>query len=291
MKDRAPVERLAREERKAEDWKYSVLMSVYYKEKAEFLRESMESMLLQTIPTDDFVLVCDGPLDSRLDAVIDQMQEKFRDTLHVVRLEKNCGLGNALNIGMKYCRNPLVARMDSDDISYPDRCERQIKVFQQHPEISVLSGAILEFQDIPEMVTGKRALPELHSDICRFSKKRNPFNHPAVMFKKTAVDAAGGYRETYPLFEDYYLWIRMLQNGSIAYNLKDPVLYMRTPPDLYLRRGGAEYARNMLAFHQWVFRSGWSGKTEYLSGVLPHAVICMLPNCIRKTIYRTLHKA
>ena len=89
--------------------KYSVLMSVYHKEKPEYLRQAIESIQKQSFLTDDFVLVCDGPLNPELDAVIAAKQQKMGDTLNVVRLAKNGGLGNALNEGIKHCKNELVA--------------------------------------------------------------------------------------------------------------------------------------------------------------------------------------
>ena len=116
---------------------YSVLMSVYFKESPEYLRTSIESIRGQSASTNDFVVVCDGPLTSELDAVLEEEQEKFGSVLHVLRLEKNEGLGNALNKGLKLCKNELVARMDSDDISRPERCEKQIELFERYPEISL----------------------------------------------------------------------------------------------------------------------------------------------------------
>lgn len=167
------------------DNSYSVLMSVYVKEKAEYLRTAMDSIWNQTIPTDDFVLVCDGPLNEGLDAVIEKMEEEHPDTLHVVRLEKNSGLGNALNEGIKHCRHKLVARMDSDDISRPDRCERQLKVFQEHPDTSVVSGIVEEFTTSTTEIEARRVPPETQEEIITFAKKRNPFNHPCVMYKNS----------------------------------------------------------------------------------------------------------
>lgn len=269
--------------------RYSVLMSVYHKEKAEYLREAMESIHTQTVSTDDFVLVCDGPLNEELDAVIAQMQVKFGSVLQVIRLEKNSGLGNALNTGLKYCKNDIVARMDSDDISLPDRCEKELAIFERQPQIAIVSGLILEFQDSPEMITGKREVPEQHDEILRFSRKRNPFNHPAVMFRKSAVEKAGGYKETYHLFEDYYLWVRMLQCGSVGYNIPTSVLYMRTSPDMYMRRGGKNYAKAMLHFRRWMVQTGWIGNMEFITGALPHAMVCILPNRVRGMIYKALH--
>ena len=267
---------------------YSVLMSVYVKEKPEYLQAAMDSIWQQTVKTDDFVLVCDGPLNEELDAVITKA-EKDHPELHVVRLANNSGLGNALNEGMKHCKNELIARMDSDDIAYSDRCERQLSVFRDHPEISLCSGTVTEFIDTTDNVVGKRALPVTHEEIVAFSQKRNPCNHPSVMFKKSAVDAAGGYIEKYHLFEDYYLWVRMLMNGSKAQNIKEPILYMRTPADLYMRRGGKAYAKDMLAFHKWLKDQGWIDVGTYLTGAVPHAVICILPNSLRGLIYKVLH--
>lgn len=267
---------------------YSVLMSVYYKEKPEHLRESMYSIYNQTIPTDDFVLICDGPLNEGLDAVIKEMITKFGHRLHVERLKQNSGLGNALNIGIRCCKNELVARMDSDDISRPERCEKQLSFFVNNPEISLLSGTVCEFSVDKTRPIGMRKLPLNNSDIIKFSKKRNPMNHPCVMFKKSAVIAAGGYLESYHLFEDYYLWVRMFLCGFKARNMSDVLLDMRTPPDLYIRRGGVNYIKSMLAFHKWMLNSEWSSMWDFLSGTLPHVVVCILPNCIRKKVYKIL---
>ena len=113
--------------------KYSVLMSVYAKESAQNLRQAMESMLRQTMPPDDFVLVCDGPLTPELDSVIEAKHIEMGQVLQVIRMPQNGGLGHALNEGLKHCKNELVARMDSDDISAEERCEKQLRLFAQNP--------------------------------------------------------------------------------------------------------------------------------------------------------------
>lgn len=165
-------------------FQYSVLMSVYYKEKPEYLKQAIESILCQTVKPDDFVLVCDGPLNLELDAVIAAKQQEMGDTLNVVRLVKNCGLGNALNEGIKHCKNELVARMDSDDISVMDRCQKQVELFEKNPELDITSGALLEFVTSPDQITGGRTIPCNNDEIIHYSRKRCPFNHPCVMFKK-----------------------------------------------------------------------------------------------------------
>lgn len=268
---------------------YSVLMSVYYKEKPEYLKQAIESIQAQTAPTNDLVLVCDGPLTPELDALISAKQQEMGDALNVVRLAKNGGLGNALNEGIKHCKNELVARMDSDDISPKDRCKKQVELFEKNPELDISSGAILEFATTPDQIIGGRKIPCSYEKIVQYSKKRSPFNHACAMFKKGAVERAGGYQETYHLFEDYYLWVRMLQSGCKAQNLSDVLLYVRTPDDVYLRRGGTEYARVMLQFHWWVHKSGWTSLADFCTGAIPHAIVCVMPNGMRKMIYRMRH--
>ncbi len=267
------------------DNSYSVLMSVYRKEKAEYLKQAMDSIWSQTIPTDDFVLVCDGPLNAELDTVIENMQAAHPGTLNVVRLEKNRGLGNALNIGIKECKHELVARMDSDDISRADRCERQLKVFQTHPDVSVVSGIVEEFTSVTDQIEARRVLPETQDQILAFAKKRNPFNHPCVMYKKSAVESTGGYQDFY-LLEDYYLWIRMLQKGSTGYNLQEPLLWMRAGSDMYKRRAGWKYAKSQKALFKYMKDSGFISEGQYMKSTITRTASSLMPNGLREFAYK-----
>lgn len=269
------------------DKKYSVLMSVYAKEQAEYLKTAMDSMWAQSVPTDDFVLVCDGPLNSDLDAVIEEMEMKHAEVLHVIRLEKNGGLGNALNEGIKHCKHDLVARMDSDDISRPSRCELQLKVFAVQPDVSVCSGIVEEFTVTKDNIEAKRILPEKQDEIVAFSKKRNPFNHPCVMYKKSSVEAAGGYQDFY-LLEDYYLWIRMIQNGEIGYNIQEPLLWMRAGSDMYKRRAGWKYAQSQQALFKYMKDSGFISYEQYAKSVVIRSVSSIIPNCLRELMFKTV---
>ncbi len=268
---------------------YSVLMSVYAGEDPAHLQAAIDSMYRQTIPTDDFVLVCDGPLTDHLEAITTSTHLRFPDSFHVVRLPEHRGLAPALNAGLRQCRHELIARMDSDDISFPDRCARQLARFRAEPELAILSGTVAEFERTPAHITGHRTLPRTHPDICQFSRKRSPFNHPAVMYRKSAVLAAGGYDEGYPYFEDYDLWIRMLQTGFRGENLREPILFMRAGSGMYRRRSGPAYARRMLRFHRALRGKGWSSRIDYLSAALPHALICLLPVSLVRHVYHALH--
>ena len=269
-----------------EKTQYSVLMSVYYKEKAEYLRAAMDSIWDQSVKTDEFILVCDGPLNAELDAVVEDMEASHRE-LHVLRLEKNLGLGNALNEGMKHCRNDLVARMDSDDISRPDRCEKQLRVFGENPELSICSGIVEEFTVSTGAVEARRVPPETQEEILAFARTRNPFNHPCVMYRKSAVEAAGGYRSIF-LLEDYCLWVRMLQNGAKAYNLQEPLLWMRIGSDLYKRRAGWKYAQSQKALFREMKDSGFISSAQYVKSVSVRTVGALVPNGLRRMLFKTL---
>lgn len=266
---------------------YSVLMSVYYKEHPDYLRQSMQSIYDQTVPTDDFVLVCDGPLTPELDAVISDMQQQFESRLHVCRLSKNGGLGKALNFGIGQCKNDLVARMDSDDVSRPDRCERQLAVFQNHPEYSLVSGIVEEFSDTITNVSVRRIVPEHQDDIITFAKKRNPFNHPCIMYKKSAVQAVGSYQDFY-LLEDYYLWIRMLQHGFIGYNLQEPLLWMRAGSDMYKRRGGWKYVQSQHNLFKYMAQTGFITRNQYQIQSLVRLIGAVVPNWLRAFLFRQI---
>ena len=267
--------------------KYSVLMSVYDRERPEFLYESMESILKQTLPTNDFVLVCDGLLNAGLDAVIQQMQDRFGAVLNVVRLEKNSGLGNALNIGLRYCKNELVARMDSDDISYPERCERQVRVFRQFPELSVCSGAVEEFSSSVEQVEARRVPPETQEEIIRFARRRNPFNHPCVMYRKSAVEAVGSYQDFY-LLEDYYLWIRLLLRGYKGYNIQSPILHMRAGSGMYRRRAGKKYAQSQRKLFRYMYEQGFITAGQYVRSCVVRSCSSLAPNWLRSRAFKLI---
>lgn len=248
------------------------------------MEQAIASIQAQTLPTDDFVLVCDGPLNAVLDTVIAKKQQEMGETLNVVRLAKNGGLGNALNEGIKHCKNELVARMDSDDIAYQDRCEKQIAVFYAHPEVSVCSGIVEEFTSTPDVVDAKRVPPEAHEEIVEFAKKRNPFNHPCVMYKKSAVEAVGSYQDFY-LLEDYYLWLRMLMAGYQGYNIQEPLLHMRAGSDMYLRRAGWKYAKTQTRLFKFMKSQGFIDEGQYIKSCVIRSGSALAPNWLRKLMF------
>lgn len=269
----------------AEQMEYSVLMSVYGKEKPEYLRASMESMRHQTLPPADFVLVCDGPLNDGLEQVIAQAKEQWKERLQCIRLPKNRGLGRALREGILHCRCEIVARMDSDDISRPDRCRLQLEEMNRRG-CDIISGGLQEFIQVPGDADICRMLPETSEQIRAFAGKRNPFNHPCVMYRKSAVLKAGNYQD-FPGFEDYYLWLRMLAAGSRGWNLQQVILDMRTGNGMYARRGGLSYVKYAIRIQRFMYSRGMIGTAMFLKNCLVRTVVGVIPGGARTWFYRT----
>lgn len=262
---------------------YSVLMSVYHKEKPEYLREAIESVLNQTVKTDDFVIVCDGPLTNGLDDVIANFVTTFPGLFNIVRLPENVGLARALNKGIVKCKNNIVARMDSDDISAPNRMEEQLKAMKEK-DAHIVGSNITEFEGSLDNLGADRIVPETHEEIYEFAKKRTPFNHPSVMYKKDAVIDAGLY-EDYRFFEDYNLWATMLYKGYKGYNIQETLLYMRAGQDMYKRRGGFKYVSYIIRFNKHLRKMGFISMKQYLFAITARSIVSIIPNKLRVLIY------
>lgn len=264
---------------------YSVLMSVYKKENPKFLKMAIESMLNQSTPTNDFVLVCDGPLTQELNFVINEFVTQYKQLFHVLRLPVNMGLGNALNSGIFACKNSLIARMDSDDISLPKRCEMQLNQFQKDSQLALCSGYIAEFENEIQHIKTIRQVPTAHEDILKYAKKRNPMNHMAIMYRKDAVLNSGNYIEV-NMAEDYYLWIRMLQKGYKASNIDSLLVYVRTGNGMYKRRGGWKYVKNIYHLEKMLFNSNFISYPEFLRNCSIRISVGLIPSKAREYFYQ-----
>lgn len=267
--------------------KYSVLMSIYYKEKPEWLKQSIDSMLNQTIITNDFVIIKDGILTKELNDIISEYADKYPNIFNVIQLEKNIGLGPALAIGICKCKNELIARMDSDDIAVKERCEKQLNKFRQNNKLDIIGSNIAEFIDDIDNIQAYRILPESNEEIYKYAKKRNPFGHPSVMFKKSKVIEAGNYRSYY-LCEDYDMWIRMIEKGNQCYNFQEILVYMRIGNDFYKRRGGIKYLKSILKFKKEQYKKGFYSLKDYVISAMASIITCLMPNVLRNFIYKKL---
>lgn len=264
---------------------YSILMSVYAGEKAEYLEQSLKSMFDQTYPTDDFVLVCDGPLTEELEEVIRPFEETYPEIFHVIRLEKNVGTGQCANIGMDACKHELIGKMDSDDIALKDRFEKQIRVMSQDPQISLCGGFIQEFQtDTGEAIAVKKT-PEEDKDIRQYARRRNPFNNQTLVFKKSLARAIGGYSDI-KRCEDYDFVVRMLHNGGIGKNLQEVLVKYRVSADNYERRSNWDNTRSFIAVRWRIFRMGYSGIADFILPSVMQLGIFVLPKSLTGKIYK-----
>lgn len=262
--------------------KFSVLLSLYYKEQPSFLIQSLDSILSQTLLPNEIVLVKDGPLTPKLDSIVSEYEKRY-NIIKVIPLEKNLGLGKALNEGLKYCSHDLVARMDTDDIAYPNRFEKQVKFMTDHPEIDACSSWIDEFIGSKDNIISTKKLPETSEEIKKYAKHRCPLNHPALIYRKRAVMAVNGY-SGFP--EDYNLWGRMLMNGSKFYNLQESLLYFRYSPEMIKRRGGWKYAKDELKSQIQFYKMGFIGLNTLIYNIAIRMIVRMVPNGFRDFIYK-----
>ena len=268
---------------------FSVLMSIYYKENARYFDRAMTSIWdEQTVKPSEIILVEDGKLTDELYSSISQWKEKIGSTFRTIPLKKNCGLGMALNIGLKECGYDLIARMDTDDIARFDRFERQLSIFT-NTNIDVCSSWLSEFDKNEFEIISYRKLPKEHLDIVSFSRKRNPVNHPAVMFKKNSVIGAGGYKHM-PWFEDYYLWTRMILNNSKFFNIQEPLVNMRVSLDQIKRRTGFEYALSEVKFQKFLLNKGFINKSYFYSVGLVKFFFRISPKFLVMLVYRQLRR-
>ncbi len=267
--------------------KFSVLMSIYYKEEPEYFNRAMQSIWdEQTVKPDEIVLVQDGPLTDGLHKAIDEWKAKIGEVFKTVPLEKNVGLGDALNAGIKHCSYELIARMDTDDISISNRFEKQLKAFENN-DIDICSSWVSEFDSDENEIISYRKLPEKHNEIIVYSKMRSPINHPAVMYKKSIVEKAGGYKHMLWM-EDYYLWARMLLSGAKFYNIQEPLVNMRAGYGQLERRGGFKYAIEEFKFLNKLKKIGYLTTIEYLKNILIKVPIRLLPKELLKSVYGLL---
>lgn len=265
--------------------KFSVLMSLYDKEQPEYLAKSLASLVEQTLLADEVVLVFDGLINPNLQQVVNTFKNQL--PLKIIALEKNVGLGQALNAGLAQCQYDWVLRMDTDDICVPNRFEQQMDFIQNHPNISVLGGQIIEFEGDKAEGKKSRTVPTTHPQIGQYAKSRNPINHMTVAFKKSAVLAVGSYRHA-PLYEDYDLWVRLLMAGCQFANLPDVLVYARAGQAMYERRGGLDYAKYEIGMQQNFYGQGFLNLAQVIKNLAIRLPVRLLPNSVRSLVYQKL---
>ena len=270
--------------------KFSVLISIYKKEKSQYLIQCFNSLLQQSYLADEWVIVEDGPLTEELYSVLDSFEKLYPNLIKRVKINEHVGLGAALAEGIRYCSYELIARMDADDISCEDRFERRLKLFMRNPKLDICGSWIEEFENDPMNIVSRRKVPIKERDIRKYQKRRDAFNHMTVMYKKRAVLEAGNYKSV-PLMEDTALWVRMLQNGVHATNIPRYLVKARVGKDYYKRRGGWDYFKLYRNGKKEILKTGFISRWDYLSTVIAQFFVALTPIALRRLIFKHfIHK-
>lgn len=267
--------------------KFSVCTSIYKNDRPDFVRVALDSMLVnQSVKPTEIVLVQDGPVPDGLSSLLSEYEIKYPEVMHIIRLEKNSGLGNALKLGVENAKCEIIARMDSDDICMPDRFEKQLAYLEAHPECDIVGGQMTEFIDMPENIVGRREVPLTNEKIYEFMKSRCALNHVTVMFRKEAVLKAGNYQDWF-WNEDYYLWVRMMKAGCKFANIPDVAVNVRSGANQYARRGGKKYFDSEIGIKKLMLKEGVITKSQFVINYLERFIIqLLLPNSVRGWVFR-----
>jgi glycosyltransferase involved in cell wall biosynthesis len=269
---------------------YSVLIPLWYKERAEYLKASIESMSSQTILPAEFVLVRDHEIPDELTEIIEEsaggIPIKYVDAYELF----GKGLGAIRAKGVENCSYELIACMDSDDISFSDRCEKQLAIFDKYPDVAIVGGTIAEFSRTFEKIMSYRLLPEKHIDIVKFAKLRCPFNQPAVMFRKSVILNVGNYDVFLNACEDYELWFRALKSGYVSYNIPEPVIYFRAGDHLIEHRGEKKHYQCYVKLKKQMRKEKFINWFDCQVSITVQSVFYYSPLFLKKLIYMVLRR-
>ena len=266
---------------------YSVLMTVYKKDNPDYFRQSLESMLTQSVAPNEIVVITDGPITDRLQNVVDELDKKYPNVIREIKLKENVGLGTALKIGVPECKNALIARMDSDDVSFPDRCRLQLEAFAQNPSLDIVGYSIKEFTGNIDNIVGKREVPNTNEEIYKFSRLRDPFNHPTVMFRKEKVLSSGNYGD-YRKNQDTDLWIKMLSHDANCMNLSGDQFRFRFDEATYVKRGNWLNTVSLIEIRYKAWRNGYNNMLEFLIIIIGQLARYLLPMWFQKGLYKLI---
>lgn len=272
---------------------YSGLMSIYSKESPDLLRNAFDSILAQTILPKEFVCVLDGPIGLKLTEVVKWFKSECSNRnikIVFVKNPVNCGLGISLAEGLRACSYEYIGRFDSDDLNNPERMEVMLNYMNEdkNQDIAVVGSQIAEFSDSPQRLIGRRKVPISFNEVAQKVFLRNPLNHMTVVFRKSIILAVDGYKDM-PGFEDYYLWMRLIDNGYKITNVPDTLVYAHVDGNTYARRGGIGYLRKELKFQYSVYSQNIIGIPTFVRNIFVRGIVRLLPQKWLAGLYKLLH--
>lgn len=263
----------------------SALVCVYEKDDADHFEAAVGSLIKQTVQPDEIVIVGDGKLSKGLYAKIDTLKKRS-PSINYYELDRNSGIGAASNFGISKCKNELIAKMDSDDISLPERIEKQVAEFEKNPEISILGGQIEEFaNNDPDRVVSRREVPTEPEKIIRFARRRSPLNNPTVMFRKSDILSVGGYPEMNRA-EDYLLFAKLIAAKKILRNLPDVLVKYRLDADNIKRRKSWSNTKEMINARKEAYKLGVARWVDYAFMKVSFLCLFIAPSGLAKISYR-----
>lgn len=264
---------------------YSVLMSVYQKEKPQNLSESLESILLQTVPPDELILVCDGKLTDELNVIIKAFESEYQKIFRSVRLLENVGTGMAANEGIKECQNELIAKMDSDDVCVPDRFQRQLMMFLKNPKLDMVGGYIEEFDDTTKEPIAIKKTPISHEEILKYARRRSPFNNQTLIYRKSFAQKVGGYTDI-KRCEDYEFITKMLMAGAVGENMPEVLVRYRVTKDNYKRRKNWSNTKSFIKVRWGLYKARFSSFFDFLVPTTAQLLMFVMPERFTSWAYR-----
>jgi glycosyltransferase involved in cell wall biosynthesis len=263
---------------------FSLLLPVYRADNPGYLGRAFRSSVHeQTLSPSEVIVVRDGPVPQELSQALAALIADSPVPAYVVELGRNVGLARALEEGLAACSYEVIARMDADDVSLPERFQRQLAKVDEG--FDIVGAGMYEFVDDRDEIVGQRVPVVGHEALSRYARFHDPFSHPTVVYRKSAVRRAGGYQEM-GLMEDYWLFARMIQSGARAANLAEPLVMYRVGDGAYRRRGGAAQLKSEIALQRRFLRTGFTSPAQAVRNVAVRGAYRLVPEPVRRSIYR-----
>lgn len=262
---------------------FDVLICVYFKDNATKFKAALHSIFTNSLLPGRVILVCDGPITKEIADIIQTFALRHPKLLKVVRLDENVGLAHALNVGLSYSNAAWIARADADDINHPSRFEVTAEYLAQNPDVDVVGTSILEFDENHEARTIRR-VPLSDPDIKAFMKRRSPFNHMTVAYRRQLVIDCGGYPNLY-CREDYGLWAKLAGAGVKMANMDEVLVHVSAGSAQIQRRGGLKYAKVEYQLQLALIYNGIKGPIAAVLDGLTRGLVFLMPQKLRHVVY------
>ena len=268
----------------------SVILPFYKGDVPAYLDLALKSLFEQSLRADEVVLVQDGAVSEAHLEVVRSWKARMPE---ICLLERpvNGGLSQALNSGIEAAKNEWLARMDADDICLIERFEKQWKCIQEKPELDILGSWIVEYDESMRQILGERRLPETHKELLAYAKWRCPFNHMTVMYRKSALQDLGCYKDFGAVGDDYELWARFFMNGFVGYTIQESLVHARTGSDFFVkRRRGLRYLKNELNEIRELKKMGMINSFHFAVHFVVKSIVRLAPVWMVKWVYSTLRR-